>query len=164
MVIQTGSKVQDLEKTIIANLKETELVEHPHFYHRNLRNPKEPLILSYKAVDVYRRELDSYDPLLDILQISKEIGDKPGISEIKTEYNAQTGVHTLQVRLDQSSVSDALDFKYNLLLTMDNLIREYLIETGKKPTEQEENYRNQISKVKKRFGKLPKIKNKKHKK
>lgn len=151
MTTPIGSRIQNLEKAIMANLKETELVEHPHFYHRNLRDLKEPITLCYKVVDVYRQESDSYDPLFEILQLNQALETAPGVLELKRRYDEQTGVHTIQVRLDESTVQDALNFKYDLLLAVNHLVGEYLIEIGKKPNEREIGSNNhKLAKKKKR--------------
>jgi len=133
MAIPLGKKIQDLERIIIINLKETELVEHPHFYHGDIRDSREPLTLSYKVGDSYKQD-SSYDPLSRTLPIEKQIGKTSGVAYIQPDYDPQTGVHTIKISLNPgTTTNDALDIKYRLLLIIDDMIKEYLREYGKIP-------------------------------
>lgn len=131
-----GPKIQNLEKVIIANLKETELVEHPHFYHRNLRDMREPLSLCYKVAEVYRTQGDYYDPLIEIFPLMDILRKQyPGVLEIKTNYDEATQVRTLKMKLEFCPIDDIEQFKYDILLRINDALVQYLRQLGKTPVE-----------------------------
>ena len=131
-----GTKIQGLEKILIENMKLTELVEHPHIYHGELKNPKEPLIISYKIAETYKKAGKIYDPFMKVFPLN-EILEKnyPGVLQIKTKYDEQTKIHTLQLSLEHSLIEDALEFKYQVLLKINEEISKHLTNQGKKPVE-----------------------------
>ncbi len=150
-----GTKIQGLERTVIENLKETGLVEHPRFYHRDLKDPDEPVTLAYKVAEIYTQELDSFDPLIYLLPLEEEIRNVAGVMTIQSQYDEQTGVHTLRIMLDKSSILDALQFKYELLLKINQRVEKYVRDLGQKPAEREVSFRHELAKVRKAFGDFP---------
>ncbi len=127
-----GSKIQSLEKLIIDNLKGTELVEHPHIYHGDLRKKDEPLSLAYKVAEVYREAGEFFDPLIQVFPLLEILqSDYPGVFEIKTGYDKNTRVRTLQFRLVYCPLQDVMQFKYEVLLKINQRILEYLKQIGK---------------------------------
>lgn len=143
-----GTQIQDLEKLVIQNLKETDLVEHPHFYHRNLKDPKEPLTLCYKVAEIYTREIDSYDPLIELIPLEQALQTGlQGIPVIDTKYDEGTGVHTLNIGLDHTSDIDAMDFKYQVLLRINSSVSRYLIKSGEKPRKKQGSYKKQLERI-----------------
>ena len=130
----TGSKIQDLEKIIIANMKETGLVEHPHIYHGDLKNPNELITLAYKTAETYRNSQRPFDPFIQVFPLPEILMQSySGIIEIKTEYHELSNTHRLHIKLEGSSVADAIEFKYNMLQIINNSLVRY-ITTNKKIT------------------------------
>lgn len=128
-----GSRIQDLEKLVIRNLKETELVEHPHIYHGDLRKKDDPLSLSYKVAEVYRTQGEYYDPLIEIFPLIDILGKQyPGVIEIKTSYDEVTQVRTIKLRLEYCPISDIMQFKQDILSNINKTITKYLEQIGKR--------------------------------
>ena len=133
MKIPIGSKIQELEKIIIEELKETELVDHPRFYMGNLKSSKEPIKLLYKVSDTYRSSDKDFDPLFEIFPIKEVLTkDYPGVLELNSYYEPNSEVRTMQFSLTNSNIDDITEFKYNFLLKFKDKIEDYLVMTGKK--------------------------------
>lgn len=131
--IPLGSRIQDLERLVITSLKETELVEHPHIYHGDLRKKDDPLSLSYKAAEVYRAQEEYFDPLIEIFPLISILAKKyRGEVEIKTDYNEATQIRTIRMRLEHCPLIDVMQFKHDILLYINRAVSEYLEQVGKR--------------------------------
>lgn len=134
MKISLGSKIQDLERLVIENLKATELVEHPHIYHGDLRKKDEPISLAYKVAEAYRSAGEYFDPLIGIFPLGGILTKEyPGVIEIKTTCDEATQIRTIKLRLEYSPRLEVMEFKHDVLLRINQAIITYLIEIGKKP-------------------------------
>lgn len=167
MTTSIGARVQTLEKIIIANMKETGLVEHPHIYHGDLKNPREPISISYKSPyeqspeDIQKRGL--IDPFYDEMHLIDDIRKYPGVLEYTDRYDENTGVHTMAFKLDHTARRDMLEFKFEFLRYINGKISSYIIKMGGKPGHQD-TFRQEISKVRDSLNNIKQKKGKKHKK
>jgi len=131
-----GTSIQGLERLLIENLKETELIEHPHIYHGDLRKKDEPISLSYKVAEVYRTQGEYYDPLFEIFPLIDILRKQyAGTIEIGTSCDEATRVRTIRLRLEYCPHPDVMQFKFEVLLDINRVISDYLRQIGKRPKE-----------------------------
>jgi len=129
-----GKRIQDLEKTVIINLKQAELAEHPHFYHGALKDPREPITLTYKVPEIYRQGGDEvYDPFFDNLPLQQILESSfPGVLEIKIDYDETAQQHRIQIKPESKFINDAFKFKYDVISRINDEILRYM---GDQPRE-----------------------------
>jgi hypothetical protein len=118
-----GSKIQSLEREIIEAMKETGLVEHPHFYHRGLYKADEPITLAYSTPEMYTRKNERHDPFSEVLPLQEIL--VYGVLEIKPEYDELSRTHRWHIKLDPVVSFDAIKSKCDLLKKINEAVVRY---------------------------------------
>jgi hypothetical protein len=139
----SGSRIQDLERQVIEAMKETELVENPHIYHRNLDDPKEPLTLAYKTAEIYGRKDPRYNPFMQVFPLHEIVRQEfPGVIEIRPEYHEESSSHRIHIKIDDPNLKDATQFKYNILKIINDCLVRYLITSKKRTSDKNKKNKN----------------------